>query len=280
LASLGFITLAACLAPTDSSDGKASRASAEPDEQEPEPETQTLDEELATGDVSCRERTETAYVNGNPKRISVITIAGKAVTKPTGHAFLKMQKAAKSAGIPLTLRSGFRTQSEQQYLYGCYQSGRCNNGNLAARPGYSNHQSGIALDLSTSDWLARNARNFGFVRTVPSEDWHYEYQGSKDPGGPCSRDNLNSDALTWESPKDGGWYKNGIWMKVRTKLKNIAGVRYLAGNYSLGVSTHETEGFPVHYTFKQIGERSITAEAYDFDGKKVAESTIDVTIKP
>jgi hypothetical protein len=141
-------------------------------------------EELISS-VSCKERTDTAYTSGSPSKIQVITIGGKPTSKATGHAFLKMQKAAHEAGVYLAINSGFRTMSEQQYFYNCYKTGSCNNGNLAAKPGYSNHQSGIALDLTTSSWLANNASKYGFIRTVPSEAWHYEYSGA-DPGGPCS----------------------------------------------------------------------------------------------
>ena len=135
--------------------------------------------------VSCKGSKQTAYRAGSPFTIEVITIGGKAVSKPTGHAFLKMQKAAHAAGVRLAISSGFRTMSEQQYFYNCYRTGRCNNGNLAARPGYSNHQSGSALDLTTSSWLSSNAARFGFKRTVSGEPWHYEFSG-KDPGGPCT----------------------------------------------------------------------------------------------
>ncbi|MBN9164768.1 MAG: M15 family metallopeptidase [Myxococcales bacterium] len=50
---------------------------------------------------------------------------------------------------------------------------------LAAVPGYSNHQSGSALDLNTSargvySWLAKHGKAYGFRRTVPSEKWHWE----------------------------------------------------------------------------------------------------------
>lgn len=76
----------------------------------------------------------------------------------------------------LRIVSGFRTQAEQEALYRLYRAG---SGNLAARPGYSNHQDGKALDLNTRDpgvyaWLTRNGARFGFKRTVPSERWHWE----------------------------------------------------------------------------------------------------------
>lgn len=60
-----------------------------------------------------------------------------------------------------------------------------------ARPGYSNHNSGIAIDLNCKgakfggvvfpiyEWLVLNAYKFGFVRTVTSEEWHWEYRPGK-----------------------------------------------------------------------------------------------------
>ncbi|MEA2751628.1 MAG: hypothetical protein QOI41_5771, partial [Myxococcales bacterium] len=65
---------------------------------------------------------------------------------------------------------------KQRELYALYKAHR---GNLAAPPGYSNHQSGHALDLNTkaagvNSWLVKHAAAFGFRRTVPSENWHYE----------------------------------------------------------------------------------------------------------
>ncbi|MBX3185461.1 MAG: M15 family metallopeptidase [Labilithrix sp.] len=153
------------------------------DDHEEEPVDTATDAIIS--DVDCRTTRQQAYDRGSPYGIDVIKVGGKPTSKATGHAFLKMQKAAHAAGVRLTINSGFRTMAEQQYFYNCYQTRRCNNGNLAARPGYSNHQNGRALDLTTSSWLANNASRFGFKRTVPSEAWHYEFFGS-DPGGPCA----------------------------------------------------------------------------------------------
>ncbi|MBX3202582.1 MAG: D-alanyl-D-alanine carboxypeptidase family protein [Labilithrix sp.] len=150
-----------------------------------EDEPTASSESAVISPVDCRTTKMTAYDRGRAYAIDVIKIGGKRVSKPSGHAFLKMQKAAHSAGVNLTLSSGFRTNDEQKYFYNCYRTKKCNGGNLAAKPGYSNHQNGRALDLSTSKWLANNAGKFGFKRTVPSEPWHYEF-GGKDPGGPCS----------------------------------------------------------------------------------------------
>ncbi len=82
----------------------------------------------------------------------------------------------------LSVRSGFRTRSKQAALYKLYRKGE---GNLAAAPGYSNHESGRALDLYVTrgdalSWLEHNAGHYGFHRTVPGEAWHWEYLGDGD----------------------------------------------------------------------------------------------------
>jgi hypothetical protein len=154
------------------------------DDHETEPETASTDSALSSN-VDCRIRNETGYVKGSPRPVRLFTIGGKPVSIAVGHQYLKMKKAATAAGAPLSIRSGFRTMAEQQYFYRCYQTGSCNHGHKAARPGFSNHQGGFALDLEVSPWLQRNAERFGFFATVRGEAWHYEYHGP-DPGGPCS----------------------------------------------------------------------------------------------
>ena len=119
--------------------------------------------------------TGTAYKYGRAYTISLTRIDGKAVAARSAGPFLAMRAAARSAGVYIYVVSGFRTMAEQQYLYRLYGSPR------AARPGYSNHQSGTAFDLNASwgssafNWLTRNAGRYGFQRTVSFEPWHWEY---------------------------------------------------------------------------------------------------------
>ena len=116
---------------------------------------------------------------------------GKPAQVDTANAYVAMQAKAKQQGINLRVVSGFRTMAEEQHLYSCYVNCNCNSCNLAAHPGTSNHQSGHALDLNTSDpgvynWLTNHAHEFGFARTVPSEIWHWEWWGSASGfAGPC-----------------------------------------------------------------------------------------------
>lgn len=111
-------------------------------------------------------------------------------------AFKKMYDAAKSDGITLKLNDAYRLWEEQYRL-------RVQNAPVSKKsdetflktasskhfkpvtspPGYGYHHYGIAFDISTNGgknaaykWLEKNAINFGFVRTVKSETWHWEYK--------------------------------------------------------------------------------------------------------
>jgi hypothetical protein len=141
----------------------------------------------------CAPRDDTGYVQGNSFAITVFQIDGKPVELESGNAFWVMREAAAADGVDIHINSGFRTMDEQQYLYNCYVNCNCNNCNLAATPGYSNHQSGHAFDLNTTgyggavyNWLAANAANYGFANTVSGEHWHWEWWEGGPGGGICT----------------------------------------------------------------------------------------------
>ena len=74
----------------------------------------------------------------------------------------------------LQIISGFRSRAQQQSLYDRYLSG---NGNLAAPPGNSNHERGLAADLGPRSLLPRAhalAGQFGLHWPVRGEDWHIQ----------------------------------------------------------------------------------------------------------
>lgn len=105
---------------------------------------------------------------------------GRSLRRDAARAFERMSAAARQEGHWLWVISGYRTRREQRFLYERYRMGL---GPRAARPGTSNHQIGIALDVSVGGegspiyrWLAANACRHGFRRTVPSEPWHWEYR--------------------------------------------------------------------------------------------------------
>lgn len=128
-----------------------------------------------------RQGVGTVWVDGRATgHVDLLYINGKPVTVDAANALRPMFVLAARARQPVDLEivSGYRTYEQQADLYADYLAHR---GNLAAPAGYSNHHSGIAVDLNTSSpgvyrWLRNNARDFGFIRTVPSEKWHWEYR--------------------------------------------------------------------------------------------------------
>lgn len=93
---------------------------------------------------------------------------------------LAMIQAAAADGVVLN-GGGFRTYDEQVVLYNKYLNGT---GNLAARPGTSNHETGEAIDFENCGsrstacykWLAAHAAEYGYYN-LPSESWHWSRTG-------------------------------------------------------------------------------------------------------
>ena len=130
------------------------------------------------GGASGPGKTVTAYINGSAQKIKVVPVGGgEYMRADAAKNYKAMLAAARRDGISLSSTSGFRTYAEQQALYNQYGSGR------AARPGYSNHQNGISMDIggvngygtAAFNWLKGNAGKYGFVNDVPGEFWHWTY---------------------------------------------------------------------------------------------------------
>jgi len=130
-----------------------------------------------------------AWDSGNfLKQITLVQIVGadnqlKFISMDIADEYLALVHAAANDGVLMPLKSGFRTYPKQAYLYDGW-SRRLPGFNLAAKPGFSNHQDGFAYDFAINayegnpryDWLKRNGPRFGFVRTVNKEPWHWEYR--------------------------------------------------------------------------------------------------------
>lgn len=127
-------------------------------------------------------RSTVGYRSGRAVRISIAPVGnGRYLNTRAAGPYKAMLAAARRAGISLSTRSGFRSMQQQRYLYSLYRSGR---GNLAARPGYSNHQMGTSVDISgiagyntrAFRWLKANGPKYGFVNDVRGEPWHWTYR--------------------------------------------------------------------------------------------------------
>lgn len=131
------------------------------------------------------------------------------VDVPVEHVFAPMLRAEASGqlvamfqafqaetGLAMQSQSAYRSYQSQVSVYG-------GNDQLTARPGFSEHQTGLAMDISAlpakcslqicfadtpqGQWLAANAYRFGFILRYPDgltditgyqfEPWHYRYVG-------------------------------------------------------------------------------------------------------
>lgn len=119
------------------------------------------------------------------------------------EAFKALSDAAKNEGLYILNQSAYRSYSNQESIYNNYlnNKGRTWTDKWSARPGHSEHQTGLALDVGTYTtielddfeftkeftWMQNNAYKYGFILRYPDgkeyitgygyEPWHYRYVG-------------------------------------------------------------------------------------------------------
>lgn len=84
--------------------------------------------------------------------------------------------AQKARGTTMSINSALRTLPQQYLLYRWYQTGRCSIG-LAATPGTSNHEGGIAVDIDDNAGWRTSMQNKGFRWLGASDPVHYDFIG-------------------------------------------------------------------------------------------------------
>ncbi|MEK4230975.1 M15 family metallopeptidase [Solibacillus sp. FSL H8-0538] len=206
----------------------------EPEPQpEPQPNQDKSAEEVEQGEAPTTEQPkdsipkeqeiENGYIDGQaaptePTFIDGVLVVNKKTPLPKTYnkgedpkaraAFEKMAAAARIEGFELVAFSGFRSYEYQQQLYTNYvnRDGKVNADRYSARPGYSEHQTGLAFDIGekgkedlwlTSEfgetkagqWLIGNAHQYGFILRYPKgkenvtgfmyESWHFRYLGKE-----------------------------------------------------------------------------------------------------
>lgn len=124
---------------------------------------------------------------------------------PAANAYRTLKKAMTAAAVgTLCLNSGYRSFATQTRTYNTdvARYGKKVAENLAAHPGYSEHQTGLAADVSTTQlgckittfgntkaakWIASYAYKYGFIVRYPNgqtaytgyqyEPWHLRFVG-------------------------------------------------------------------------------------------------------
>lgn len=189
----------------------------EPQQQEPEKEPEPAPEpEIDRSGAKGYEGNET--LPQEPTVVKGILMASKQYPLPADYApgeseearaaFEEMAAAARVDGFELVAFSTFRSFERQQELYKRYvkNDGQEAADRYSARPGYSEHQTGLAFDIGEQNseehfaresfgeteagkWVASNAHEFGFIMRYPNgkekitgymyEPWHFRYLGKE-----------------------------------------------------------------------------------------------------
>lgn len=136
---------------------------------------------------------------------SKYTYSSAQLDKTTYDAFVKLANDALKKGLVIKNKSAYRSYDTQNYIYNDYKN---KNGlvwadSYSARASYSEHQTGLALDVGASansdlggfeytdefKWMKENAHKYGFILRYPKdkeyitgynyEPWHYRYVGTE-----------------------------------------------------------------------------------------------------
>ncbi len=121
-------------------------------------------------------------------------------------ALERLATDAGNAGIYMSILSGYRSYATQDQTYNNFvaRDGEERANQYSAKPGHSEHQTGLAVDLddgsgcalyncfadtAAGQWLAANAWQYGFILRYPLgseaitgyefEPWHYRYVGTE-----------------------------------------------------------------------------------------------------
>lgn len=195
-----------------SSDNKQDESTPAEENSVQETEQPKTDEENTTvgGYIEGQpEPTEPTYIDGvliANKKHPLPSDFAPGENKEARAAFEDMAQDAKAAGFELVAFSTYRSYEYQETLYNNYvnRDGKENADRYSARPGYSEHQTGLAFDVGekgkedlwlTSEfgetaagkWLVENAHKYGFILRYPEgkenitgymyESWHFRYLG-------------------------------------------------------------------------------------------------------
>lgn len=133
----------------------------------------------------------------------LVSVNGYLISAKAAPDLRDMLNAAAGAGLTVSPTSSYRSYENQITTYNGWVAA---NGSteaadtVSARPGYSEHQTGLAVDLGTSScalecfagtqhyaWLQQYAANYGFIQRYHAgfegitgyspEAWHYRYVG-------------------------------------------------------------------------------------------------------
>jgi D-alanyl-D-alanine carboxypeptidase len=128
-----------------------------------------------------------------------VSRSGLTLRRAAAAALDEMAKASRAEGVILTASSTYRSYDYQTQVYdrNVREMGQATADRESARPGHSQHQTGLVVDFGSIDdsfaataagrWMTANASRFGWSLSFPNgyeevtgyrwESWHYRYVG-------------------------------------------------------------------------------------------------------
>ncbi len=146
------------------------------------------------------------YIPEELEKISIrYAYAGNNMISEANTAFYDLCKSAEQDGLTLIVNSSYRSYENQVNTYRSIKNakGEREADKTAARPGHSEHQTGLSVDVFEKNnqstltfkdseaysWLKENAHNYGFIERYPEgkenitgynpEAWHWRYVGTE-----------------------------------------------------------------------------------------------------
>ncbi len=150
------------------------------------------------------------YEPSDLTRPNVASSADWMLREPAARALEEMFAAAESDGIHMVLGSAYRSEAYQRQLWNNYaaQYSPERADRISSRPGYSDHQTGLAVDIvqgmntglgtdfnetfentPEAKWLHEHAQEYGWIMRYPKgkeeitgyayEPWHFRYIGKE-----------------------------------------------------------------------------------------------------
>ena len=129
-------------------------------------------------------------------------VLNNGLQKDCYDAIQELLLVAKTHCYFFDIKSKYRSYDYQKWLYSYYQQISDDADRISCKPGFSEHQTGLVVDLSPQGkeinaivdyegyaWLAENAHSFGFILRYPEnkdmltgiqyEPWHFRYVGKE-----------------------------------------------------------------------------------------------------
>ncbi|PID32430.1 D-alanyl-D-alanine carboxypeptidase [Candidatus Saccharibacteria bacterium] len=135
----------------------------------------------------------------------LVPLGGQQMRSDAAKAIERLTEAAAQEGLSLKYISGYRSYSYQKQLYDAYaeKDGQAQADSYSARPGHSEHQTGLVMDIGNTDgecdldicfgetaggtWVRDHAHEYGFIirylegktdiTGYQYEPWHLRYVG-------------------------------------------------------------------------------------------------------